>query len=87
MLDEPTSALDWETAGDVRASMRRLEREGVGVLVITHDREMMRACREVVVLGEGGRVLERGGFETLLRSGGALTRLLGEGGVGAGGVK
>lgn len=77
ILDEATSALDTETAKDVRSTITRLEREGIGVLVITHDRDMMRACREVVVLGEGGRVLERGGFDVLYRSGGALTRLLG----------
>lgn len=64
----------------VRDLVGRLERHGVGVVMVTHDREMMKGCREVVVLGEGGTVLERGGFEQLLSSeygSGAMRKLVG----------
>lgn len=78
ILDEATSGLDGESAKVVRDMVGRLEREGIGVLVVAHDKEMMKGCREVVVLGEGGRVMERGSFDWLLSNGeGELRRLVG----------
>ena len=79
ILDEATSGLDGESAQVVRDTVSRLDREGIGVLVVAHDKEMMKACREVVVLGEGGRVMERGSFDWLVSHGeGELRRLIGE---------
>lgn len=84
ILDEATSGLDGETAREVRDTVRRLEKRGVGVLVITHDKAMMEGCREVVVMKDGG-VAERGGFRELVARGGELTRLMGgNGGEGDG---
>lgn len=78
ILDEATSALDGENARGIRELVKRLVDEGVGVLMVTHDREMMAACEDVVVLKDGA-VAERGSFDDLLRSeGGELRRLLGE---------
>ncbi|KAL8684253.1 MAG: hypothetical protein Q9224_006487, partial [Gallowayella concinna] len=62
ILDEATSALDGESARGIRELVRRLRQQGVGVLMVTHDREMMRACEEIVGLKDG-RVAERGGFD------------------------
>ncbi|KAL8918630.1 MAG: hypothetical protein Q9172_005346 [Xanthocarpia lactea] len=77
ILDEATSALDGESARGIRELVRRLRLQGVGVLMVTHDREMMRACEEIVVLRDGA-VAERGGFDDLVeRRGGELRRLLG----------
>ena len=76
ILDEATSGLDGETARGVRETVRRLERRGVGVLVITHERAMMEGCGEVVVMKDG-KVAERGGFRELVGRGGELTRLMG----------
>lgn len=77
ILDEATSGLDGETARTVKHLVRGLEGNGVGVLVITHERGMMEVCAEVVVVGGGG-IVERGRFEELLgRRGGELRRLLG----------
>ncbi|KAL8752461.1 MAG: hypothetical protein Q9199_005733 [Rusavskia elegans] len=77
VLDEATSALDGESARGIRELVRRLRGQGVGVLMVTHDREMMRVCEEIVVVKEG-RVEERGGFDELvLRRVGELRRLLG----------
>lgn len=78
ILDEATSALDGENARSIRELVKRLTSQGVGVLMVTHDREMMAACEDVVVL-KNGRVAERGCFDDLVqRSGGELRRLLGE---------
>lgn len=77
ILDEATSGLDRESAGVVRAMVKRMEQEGVGVVVVTHDREMMKGCRDIVVLGEEGKVLERGRFDELMKRGGRFRRLVG----------
>lgn len=78
ILDEATSGLDGESAKVVRDMVVRLEQEGIGVLVVAHDKEMMKVCREVVVLGDGGRVMERGSFDWLVsHEGGELRRLIG----------
>ena len=85
MLDEATRGLDLGNVRGVREMVRGLVGEGVGVVVVTHDVEMMRGCGEVVVIREG-RVWERGGFEELVGRGGELARLCGgEGGGGGGG--
>ena len=75
VLDEPTSGLDAASARDVRQMVLGT---GCGVLVVTHEQEMMEACEEVVVLGSGGVVVEKGRFEDLVRRrGGELRRLIG----------
>ncbi|KAI4111639.1 MAG: hypothetical protein LQ339_000510 [Xanthoria mediterranea] len=77
VLDEATSALDGESARGIRELVARLREKGVGVLMVTHDREMMRVCERIIVVKEG-RVAETGGFEELVsRRGGELRRLLG----------
>jgi ABC-type polar amino acid transport system ATPase subunit len=58
LFDEPTSALDPELVGEVLAVIRELAREGLTMLVVTHE---MRFAREVgtrVVFMDGGRVVE-----------------------------
>lgn len=78
ILDEATSALDVENTRGIRDLVKRLTSERTGVLMITHDRDMMAVCEDVVVL-KGGRVAERGHFDDLRRKhGGELRRLLGE---------
>lgn len=80
ILDEATSGLDAESAEVVRRMVRKMSSRaegGCGVLVVTHEREMMRMCEDIVVLGHG-KVMERGGFEELLgREGSELRRMLG----------
>ena len=65
ILDEATSALDNVTADAVRKLVRRLQKQGVGVLAITHDRAMMESCQEVVVMKDR-RVVEHGSYRTLM---------------------
>lgn len=78
ILDEATSGLDGETAKGIRNMIGTLEQQGVGIIAITHDKEMMKVCREVVVL-QNGKVTERGAYTDLRGKGGELTRLLGDG--------
>ena len=82
IMDEPTSGLDSQTAGYVTRLVRRCKAVGIGVLVISHERALMECCDDVVVIGDGGAVVERGGFEDLISGKvgrGELRRLLGEG--------
>ncbi|KAL8904522.1 MAG: hypothetical protein Q9207_003212 [Kuettlingeria erythrocarpa] len=78
ILDEATSALDGENAKGIRELVRSLVDQGTGVMMVTHDRNMMAACEDVIVLKEG-TVVERGAFGDLIqRDGGELRRLLGD---------
>ena len=59
-FDEPTSALDPELIGEVLAVMRQLAREGMTMLVVTHEMEFARNVSSKVVFMEGGAVVEEG---------------------------
>lgn len=73
------AGLDAGTGEFVKELVRDCGRRGVGVLCITHQRDMMEVCGQVVVL-KGGRVCESGEFGVLMgREGGELRRLLGGG--------
>lgn len=78
ILDEATSGLDAESVVVVRSMVREMSKNGdCGVLVVTHEREMMRMCEDIIVLGRGGAVVETGGFDDLLtKKGGELRRML-----------
>lgn len=78
ILDEATSGLDAESVVLVRSMVREMSKKGdCGVLVVTHEREMMRMCEDIIVLGRGGAVVETGGFDELLtKEGGELRRML-----------
>lgn len=59
-FDEPTSALDPELIGEVLAVMRQLAREGMTMLVVTHEMDFARNVSNRVLFMEGGRVIESG---------------------------
>ena len=60
LFDEPTSALDPETVGDVLAIMRQLARDGMTMLVVTHEMGFAREVADRVVFMDGGVVVESG---------------------------
>ncbi|MEE1621256.1 amino acid ABC transporter ATP-binding protein [Zafaria sp. Z1313] len=60
LFDEPTSALDPETVGEVLAIMRRLAKEGMTMLVVTHEMAFAREVADRVVFMDGGVVVEEG---------------------------
>lgn len=82
VLDEATSALDPVTEVEV---MRNVRRRGCSVLVIAHRLSTVRDADEILCLGRGGRVLERGTHDALLAAGGWYAQSVsasGDGGVG-----
>ncbi|GAB3576068.1 amino acid ABC transporter ATP-binding protein [Amycolatopsis endophytica] len=60
LFDEPTSALDPELVGDVLAVMRQLARDGMTMLVVTHEMQFAREVADVVLFMDGGIVVEQG---------------------------
>ena len=60
LFDEPTSALDPELVGDVLAVMRDLAREGMTMMVVTHEMAFAREVADRVVFMDHGVVVEEG---------------------------
>jgi polar amino acid transport system ATP-binding protein len=59
LFDEPTSALDPEMVGEVLLVMRDLTREGMTMVVVTHEMGFARDVADRVLFMDAGRVLER----------------------------
>ncbi|MXP62885.1 amino acid ABC transporter ATP-binding protein [Roseomonas sp. M0104] len=60
LFDEPTSALDPELVGEVLAVMRDLAREGMTMMVVTHEIAFAREVADHVVFMDHGVVVEEG---------------------------
>ncbi|WP_348648852.1 amino acid ABC transporter ATP-binding protein [Rhizobium leguminosarum] len=60
LFDEPTSALDPELRGSVLAVMQDLAKEGMTMVVVTHEMGFARAVGNHIVFLEKGEILEEG---------------------------
>ena len=60
LFDEPTSALDPELVGEVLSVMKNLAREGLTMMVVTHEMAFARDVADVVSVMDHGVVLESG---------------------------
>ena len=60
LFDEPTSALDPEMVGEVLLVMQDLAREGLTMLVVTHEMGFARAVASKVVFMDQGVICEQG---------------------------
>ena len=60
LFDEPTSALDPELVGDVLDVMRALARDGMTMVVVTHEMGFAREVGDHLVFMDGGAVVESG---------------------------
>jgi polar amino acid transport system ATP-binding protein len=60
LFDEPTSALDPELVGDVLDAMRQLARDGMTMIVVTHEMGFAREVADEVVFMVEGVVVESG---------------------------
>lgn len=59
-FDEPTSALVPELIGEVLAVMMQLAKEGMTMVVVTHEMGFARAVADRVIFMDGGRIIEEG---------------------------
>jgi polar amino acid transport system ATP-binding protein len=60
LFDEPTSALDPELVGDVLDAMRQLAKDGMTMIVVTHEIGFAREVADKVVFMDAGIVIEQG---------------------------
>ena len=58
LFDEPTSALDPEMVGDVLEVMQELAKEGMTMLIVTHEMGFARKVGNRVIYTDGGEILE-----------------------------
>ena len=59
-FDEPTSALDPEMVGEVLEVMKNLAKEGITMLVVTHEMGFAREVGDRVIFVDGGVIVEQG---------------------------
>ncbi|OZI76764.1 ABC transporter ATP-binding protein [Bordetella genomosp. 2] len=60
LFDEPTSALDPELVGEVLQVMKVLAKEGMTMMVVTHEMGFAREVADVVAVMDGGTIVESG---------------------------
>lgn len=60
LFDEPTSALDPELVGEVLSVMKDLAKEGMTMVVVTHEMGFAREVADRVVVMDEGRLIEDG---------------------------
>jgi polar amino acid transport system ATP-binding protein len=60
LFDEPTSALDPEMIGEVLDVMRNLAKEGMTMVVVTHEMGFAREAADRVIFMDHGAILEEG---------------------------
>jgi len=65
LFDEPTSALDPEMVGEVLAVMKQLAKEGMTMVVVTHEMGFAREVGDRVLFMEQGSFVEEGAPEEL----------------------
>jgi ABC-type polar amino acid transport system ATPase subunit len=60
LFDEPTSALDPELHEEVLQTMRQLARDGMTMIVVTHEVKFAREVADRVIFMDGGVIVEEG---------------------------
>ena len=60
LFDEPTSALDPEMVGEVLDVMKSLAKEGMTMVIVTHEMGFAREVGDRVLFVDDGRILEQG---------------------------
>ena len=68
LFDEPTSALDPELVGEVLATMKELAKEGMTMVVVTHEMGFAREVADWAVYMHEGRIVESGSPQELFSS-------------------
>ena len=60
LFDEPTSALDPEMVGEVLEVMKELARDGMTMIIVTHEMGFAREVADRVLFMDGGYIIEEG---------------------------
>lgn len=65
LFDEPTSALDPELVGEVLSVMKQLAKEGMTMVVVTHEMGFAKEVADRVIFMDGGNIIEQGSPEAI----------------------
>ena len=65
LFDEPTSALDPEMVGEVLDVMKQLAKDGMTMVVVTHEMGFAREVGDRVIFMDGGKIIEQGTPEAI----------------------
>ncbi|MBW1696807.1 MAG: amino acid ABC transporter ATP-binding protein [Deltaproteobacteria bacterium] len=68
MFDEPTSALDPEMIGEVLEVMLGLVKDGMTMIIVTHEMSFARRVANEIIFMEAGRIIERGTDESFFEN-------------------
>ncbi|MEH7347452.1 amino acid ABC transporter ATP-binding protein [Gottfriedia acidiceleris] len=68
LFDEPTSALDPELVGEVLAIIRKIAKEGITMIIVTHEMAFARDVANHVVFMDGGIIVEEGNPKEIFQS-------------------
>lgn len=60
LLDEPTASLDPELVGDVLEVIKSMARDGVTMIIATHEMQFAREVAKHVIFMDGGKIVEEG---------------------------
>lgn len=60
LFDEPTSALDPELVGEVLSVMRKVAKDGITMVVVTHEISFASDIADHIVFMDGGVIVEEG---------------------------
>jgi len=66
LFDEPTSALDPEMIGEVLEVMKKLAKEGMTMLVVTHEMGFAREVADRIIFMDQGKIIEQGKTREIL---------------------
>jgi len=58
LADEPTGNLDPETSGEILALLKKINKRGTAVLVVTHNYDIVKKANERIIKLEDGRALK-----------------------------
>lgn len=53
LADEPTGALDSDTSAEIMELLKKLNRQGMTIVIITHDVEVANLCNRKIEIGDG----------------------------------
>ncbi len=68
LFDEPTSALDPELVGEVLSVIRKIAKEGITMIIVTHEMGFAQEVANHIVFMEGGSIVEEGPPKTIFQS-------------------
>ncbi|MGG1658039.1 amino acid ABC transporter ATP-binding protein [Brevibacillus sp. NRS-1366] len=68
LFDEPTSALDPELVGEVLQVMKNLAKEGMTMVIVTHEMNFAKEVADRIVMLDKGRIIEEADPETFFQN-------------------